>query len=891
MAKRLTLPALRIRMQIILPFLLLMLIMGVIGTYLTTSLVASSLENRIADQLVHAQDAALDEGVKLQGRQVAAIRLIANTEGVDRALGAGDAAALRQLIVPLEVNNRLGTVMIFDSSGRTILEISQPDPTNPSGLVYKSGTDLSGEAIVQPVLRGQFDSLGDKYIGYRGTPPVTLAAAGPVTRGDRVVGGVLVETSLSDVVSEMQSKSQAQVALLDANGSLLGSTLPSLTGSGLIDPNLRSYLALASPGRAARRSVTVGDQEFEFQFTNFYLRQHIEGYLAVALSRTSVIQAGLHSAFQMTVLFAGVVLVLLLIGYLLALRLTRPIEALVAGTQAVARGDLTKRLNVRRRDELGELAVAFNTMTQDLQERTRSLNEQMRRLAALSQTSQGLGKEAEPGAMAEAILGVSLKALGLEKALLLARNDANGLEVRAVVGLTPRAGSQLGRLSPPKLAEGFSTASTVAVETAGKLSQDPRRCLRLFAELAAVDQALVVPLVRAERNAGYLVAGVAAGYTLPQQDIELLQTIATEMALMMENAELRKKTELQAHRLDQAIIALEKISQALTAVTVGTDNLLRAVAHAAAEILDVPYASLHLRKPVWREQFSDVMVGTTNRRELAAVRQSGDLAARRVERPEQVLELDLLDEQGAPLTAVRRAGLQRAIAVPMCLKGEIVGVLVIHMRAPRVLERSEVRVLQTLANQAVIAIENAAAYEQTKQLATTDALTGVANHRELETYIDRELQRARKTREPIALVICDLDNFKEINDTVGHPAGDAVLRHLTRHILVPSVRPKDLVARYGGDEFVLVLRGADSREALAVAERIRRTVASRAVLMDGKAVSNLSLSMGIAVFPKDGETREALVQAADQALYVAKRTGRNRVVRSDAGSGDAQIAS
>src|SRR5437870_13355059 len=120
---RLTMPTLKIRTQIILPFLLLMLILGVIGTYLTTSLVATSLEHRIADQLVHAEDAALDAAVKLQGRQVAAIRLVANTEGVDRAVRAGDAAALRDLLVPLEVNNRLGTVMTFDARGRTILEI------------------------------------------------------------------------------------------------------------------------------------------------------------------------------------------------------------------------------------------------------------------------------------------------------------------------------------------------------------------------------------------------------------------------------------------------------------------------------------------------------------------------------------------------------------------------------------------------------------------------------------------------------------------------------------------------------------------------------------------------------------------------------------------------
>ena len=890
MAKRLTMPTLRIRTQIILPFLLLMLILGIIGTYLTTSLVATSLERRIADQLVHAEDAALDAAVKLQGRQVAAIRLIANTQGVDQAVRAGDAAALRELIVPLEVNNRLGTVMIFDARGRTILEISQPDETNPSGLVFRSGNDLSGELIVQPVLKGQYDSLGDKYIGYRGSPVSSLAAAGPVMLGDRVVGGVLVETALPAVLSDIQSKSQAQVVLLDTKGRLLGGTLANVKGD-LLDEHLRSYLALASPGRAATRSLTIAGQEYEFQFTNFYLRQQVEGYLAVALSRRSVVEAGLQSAFQMTVLFAGVVLILLLIGYLLALRLTRPIEALVAGTQAVARGDLSKRLDVRRRDELGELATAFNTMTQDLQERTRSLNEQMRRLAALSQSSQGLGKEAEPAAMAEAILGVSMKALGLDKALLLARNETSGLEVRSVVGLGPKAAAQLGRLSPAKLAEGFALQPTAAVETVTTLSGDSRRGLRLFGELAGIQEALVVPLVRGERNAGYLVTGIAAGYRLPQQDVDLLQTIATEMALMIENADLRKKTELQAHRLDQAIIALEKISQALTAVTVGTDNLLRAVAHATAEILDAPYASLHLRKPAWREQFNDVIVGSTTRREMAAVRQSGDLASKRVERPEQVLELDLVDEHGEPLSAARRVGLQRAVAVPMCLAGEIVGVLVIHLRSPRTLERSEVRVLQTLANQAVIAIENAAAYEHTKQLATTDAMTGVANHRELEAYLDRELLRSRKTREPLALIMCDLDHFKQINDTVGHPAGDAVLRHLTRQILVPAVRPKDLVARYGGDEFVLVLRGADSRAAVAIAERIRRTIGGQAVLLDGKAVSNLSLSLGIAVFPRDGDTREALVQAADQALYVAKRTGRNRVVPSDAGNAETQVAS
>src|SRR5256712_11787016 len=96
---------------------------------------------------------------------------------------------MRGLIVSLEVNNRLGTVMIFDPSGKTILEISQPDATNPGGLVFQSGTDLSSEPVVQPVLRGDYDALGDKYIGYIGSPPRALAAAGPAPRpGPRARG-------------------------------------------------------------------------------------------------------------------------------------------------------------------------------------------------------------------------------------------------------------------------------------------------------------------------------------------------------------------------------------------------------------------------------------------------------------------------------------------------------------------------------------------------------------------------------------------------------------------------------------------------------------------------------------------------------------------------------
>src|SRR5256712_13972061 len=166
---------------------------------------------------------------------------------------------MRGLIVSLEVNNRLGTVMIFDAKGKTILEFSQPDATNPGGLVFQSGTDLSGEPVVQPVLRGDYDTLGDKYIGYIGSPPRALAAAGPVLLGDRVVGGVLVQTPLAGVLTEMQAKAQAEVALLDGSGRLLGSTVSGIKGE-LIDERRRSYLALAAPCPAASLSLSVASR-------------------------------------------------------------------------------------------------------------------------------------------------------------------------------------------------------------------------------------------------------------------------------------------------------------------------------------------------------------------------------------------------------------------------------------------------------------------------------------------------------------------------------------------------------------------------------------------------------------------------------------------------------
>jgi diguanylate cyclase (GGDEF)-like protein len=158
--------------------------------------------------------------------------------------------------------------------------------------------------------------------------------------------------------------------------------------------------------------------------------------------------------------------------------------------------------------------------------------------------------------------------------------------------------------------------------------------------------------------------------------------------------------------------------------------------------------------------------------------------------------------------------------------------------------------------------------------AITDALTGLYNHRYLHERLSEELARSREHEQPLSVLFCDLDHFKEYNDRNGHSAGDAALREVA-HIIEQSVRSIDIAARYGGEEFVVVLVETARPGALAVSERIRAHLQERALRAGGEA---LTVSIGVASFPDDAVRREELLDKADWAMYLAKRQGRNRVV-------------
>jgi diguanylate cyclase (GGDEF)-like protein len=165
-----------------------------------------------------------------------------------------------------------------------------------------------------------------------------------------------------------------------------------------------------------------------------------------------------------------------------------------------------------------------------------------------------------------------------------------------------------------------------------------------------------------------------------------------------------------------------------------------------------------------------------------------------------------------------------------------------------------------------------------EDLSAHDGLTGLYNYREFHRRLTEEVQRSLRYGHPFSLLILDIDDFKAVNDTYGHLAGDEALRGLAA-LIRRAVRPVDEVARYGGEEFAILLPETPSPGAFAMAERIREIIATHPIAIAPAQTVGLTVSIGVSTYPQDAETEEKLIGTADQALYAAKNGGRNRVHR------------
>ncbi|HLZ26014.1 MAG TPA: GGDEF domain-containing protein [Chloroflexota bacterium] len=216
------------------------------------------------------------------------------------------------------------------------------------------------------------------------------------------------------------------------------------------------------------------------------------------------------------------------------------------------------------------------------------------------------------------------------------------------------------------------------------------------------------------------------------------------------------------------------------------------------------------------------------------------------------------------------------LVVPLRAGGRSLGAL--ELRLGEALREEDVKVVELLAAAVAVALQNAHLYQETQRLATTDALTGLSNYRHFHDLLSLEVQRARRMDYPIGLIIMDLDHFKLVNDRHGHPMGDLVLRQVAEQ-LRKRLRRTDVVGRLGGEEFGAILPGDGLTEVAVVAEKLRRAVEELSPVRGGMSSNPtpVTLSLGGTSLSADIVDAELLVSCADQALYEAKRSGRNQV--------------
>jgi diguanylate cyclase (GGDEF)-like protein len=396
---------------------------------------------------------------------------------------------------------------------------------------------------------------------------------------------------------------------------------------------------------------------------------------------------------------------------------------------------------------------------------------------------------------------------------------------------------------------------------------------------------MYVPCVHHSRIIAILQVDSSRERSFKEEDLDLLSGIAQFVAVLIENCKVYRK----GREYNQQLFHLSRATQRLSSI-LDRDMILREVGQIVTRLLGCTKAGILLLHDDGRLHLESVQ-GMTKEVWAAIKKENteiGERFCRKVVEDGRPLLVQDIKELGYEQNA--RYATRSFLIVPIASKtqapsGEeitkVLGVITVTDKSEtksmaRTFSGNDQKILDILAGQLAIALKNAELYEK----ATVDGLTKVYLRRHFEQKLEENLQECTANAVPLSLLILDIDHFKHTNDTYGHQAGDEVLRTLGM-LLKKCVRPQnDTVARYGGEEFTVILPGADGALAQKVATRILRAVETeRFAIGDGREIQK-TVSLGIAtVMPGERETMARLIKKADYALYEAKETGRNRMIR------------
>jgi len=389
---------------------------------------------------------------------------------------------------------------------------------------------------------------------------------------------------------------------------------------------------------------------------------------------------------------------------------------------------------------------------------------------------------------------------------------------------------------------------------------------------------LGVPMMVGDQVIGVISAqNYEREHAFTDNDVRVWTTIAANVGIAIRNAQLYGETRLYAEQM----AVLNRIALAITE-GLTMERLLPTLHQQCQQIapIDIFYVALYDER-TWQRTlvyFDDR--GETRTTPPTDIRVAPGLTGYIIQTRQTLYLPDTLDPDHPPPVPVIRIGGQPSrsfVGVPLILRDHVIGVISMQSYQPNAYSPQQIHLLELVAVQAAIAIANAQLYEQVQRLAVTDELTGLPNRRVLYERGTDEVNRAKRFHHPLAVAMLDIDHFKMVNDTHLHAAGDLVLQAIA-NMFRKDLRNTDLAARYGGEEFVLVFPETESSVAYQVVERVRHHIAHTAIALRQNQTIRVTLSAGIAMLEPDMTSFDELIQRADQALYVAKQTGRNRTI-------------
>jgi len=493
-------------------------------------------------------------------------------------------------------------------------------------------------------------------------------------------------------------------------------------------------------------------------------------------------------------------------------------------------------------------------------------------LSALYESTRAIGIRPSLDDLLQEVLNQAERLIGFEHAALMLFEEASGtLRVARLRGY----GDRRDDLMRTVLTSGEGLCGWAVEHRRSVRVGDVRVDPRYRAGLPEARSNMAVPLVVGRQVAGVINVESERKDAFTEEHEKMLTVLGAQAALAI--IAFRTQDDLRARVAQlEALHRVSRLASEAGSLGVTLNQMLEIAqeivpdAHCAILLLDDETDVLRLAAGQGYQaaaRYLEIPVGRGVTGRCAATR-------------ETQLVRDLLGPEAPPYIP-GIPGARSELALPMVVEGKTVGVLNAESVEPDAFDESSIQTLKLIAHQAAAVIRGGQLLDETRRLAITDGLTGLHNRRHFMRQLDEAVRRAGRYQETMALIMLDLDLFKDVNDRFGHQVGDRVLELLAT-ALRDSVRESDQAARLGGEEFALLLLRCDRELAIAIADRVRERIRNLALEGIPESEIDLSASVGIAFFPEDGQDPKTLMRAADDALYAAKRSGRDRVVLAEA---------